>query len=116
MELFNEKAQMFAKQKVDATQITKFLNFMFPEKEGMSEKAIDRLEEEKQKFLKAYNGEDNLNFRGSAWGLLNGLTDYITHKEFKRKVELADEKRFIETIVVANNINASMDYLQALTV
>lgn len=116
MELFNEKAQMFAKQKIDATQITKFLNFMFPEKEGMSEKAIDRLEEEKQKFLKAYNGEDNLNFRGSAWGLLNGLTDYITHKEFKRKVELADEKRFIETIVVANNINASMDYLQALTV
>ena len=89
---------------------------MFPEKEGMTEKAIIKLEDEKAKFLRAYNAEDNQNFKGSAWGLLNGLTDYITHKEFKRKVELPDEKRFIETIVVANNLNSSMEYLQSLTV
>lgn len=116
MESFKEKAELFASQKVDATKVTKFLNYMFPEKEGMSEKAIVKLEDEKAKFLKAYNAEDNQNFKGSAWGLLNGLTDYITHKEFKRKVELPDEKKFIETIVVANNLNSSMEYLQSLAV
>lgn len=116
MNSFKQKAELFAKQKVDATQITKFLNYMFPEKEGMSDKALIKLEDEKAKFLKAYNGEDNQNFKGSAWGLLNGLTDYITHKEFKRKVELPEEKRFIETIVVANNLNSSMEYLQSLAV
>lgn len=116
MESFKEKAELFASQKVDATKVTKFLNYMFPEKEGMSEKAILKLEDEKAKFLKAYNAEDNQNFKGSAWGLLNGLTDYITHKEFKRKVELPDEKKFIETIVVANNLNSSMEYLQSLAV
>ena len=116
MSSFKEKAELFAKQKVDSTQVTKFLNYMFPEKEGMTEKAIIKLEDEKAKFLRAYNAEDNQNFKGSAWGLLNGLTDYITHKEFKRKVELPDEKRFIETIVVANNLNSSMEYLQSLTV
>lgn len=116
MESFKAKAELFASQKVDATKVTKFLNYMFPEKEGMSEKAILKLEDEKAKFLKAYNAEDNQNFKGSAWGLLNGLTDYITHKEFKRKVELPDEKKFIETIVVANNLNSSMEYLQSLAV
>lgn len=116
MESFKEKAELFASQKVDATKVTKFLNYMFPEKEGMSEKAILKLEDEKAKFLKAYNAEDNQNFKGSAWGLLNGLTDYITHKEFKRKVELPDEKKFIETIVVANNLNSSMEYLQSLAI
>lgn len=116
MNSFKEKAELFANQKVDATKVTKFLNYMFPEKEGMSEKALIKLEDEKAKFLKAYNAEDNQNFKGSAWGLLNGLTDYITHKEFKRKVELPDEKKFIETIVVANNLNASMEYLQSLAI
>lgn len=116
MNSFKQKAELFAQQKVDATQVTKFLNYMFPEKEGMSEKALIKLEDEKTKFLKAYNADDNQNFKGSAWGLLNGLTDYITHKEFKRKVELPEEKRFIETIVVANNLNSSMEYLQSLAI
>lgn len=116
MNSFKQKAELFAQQKVDATQVTKFLNYMFPEKEGMSDNALIKLEDEKAKFLKAYNSEDNQNFKGSAWGLLNGLTDYITHKEFKRKVELPEEKRFIETIVVANNLNSSMEYLQSLAI
>lgn len=116
MNSFKQKAELFAQQKVDATQVTKFLNYMFPEKEGMSNNALIKLEDEKAKFLKAYNSEDNQNFKGSAWGLLNGLTDYITHKEFKRKVELPEEKRFIETIVVANNLNSSMEYLQSLAI
>ena len=73
------------------------------------------LHQEKNKFLAAYNNEDNNNFKGTAWGLINGLTDYITHKEYKRKVENADEKRFIDTILVANNLNTQMDYLQSIT-
>ena len=114
MKVFNDKAQLFANQKVSESNITKFLNFMFPTDETMAQKTIERVEEEKTKFLKAYNAEDNMNFKGSAWGLINGLTDYITHQEYKRKVENADEKRFIETVLVANNLNSSIDYIQSL--
>lgn len=114
MKVFNEKAQLFANQKISETNITKFLNFMFPTDDSMSQKTIDKVEEEKMKFLKAYNAEDNRNFKGSAWGLINGLTDYITHQEYKRKVENAEEKRFIDTILVANNLNASVDFIQEL--
>ena len=115
MKIFNEKAELFAAQKVSDSQVTKFINFMFPEKENMSEKAIDKLEEEKTKFIKAYMSDDNTNFRGSAWGLINGLTDYITHQEYKRKVENANEKRFIDTILVGNTLNGYMDFLSSMT-
>lgn len=114
MGVFNDKAQLFASQKISETNITKFLNFMFPTDETMSQKTIEKVEEEKSKFLRAYNADDNQNFKGSAWGLLNGLTDYITHQEYKRKVENAEEKRFIETILVANNLNSSVDFIQSL--
>ena len=115
MKVFNEKAQLFATQKISEHNVTKFLNFMFPTNETMSKSTIEKVESEKAKFIKAYNAEDNMNFKGSAWGLLNGLTDYITHQEYKRKVENANEKRFMETILVANNLNSSMDYIQSLT-
>ena len=115
MKTFNEKAELFASHKVSEVQVTKFINFMFPEKEDMSENAINKLNEEKTKFINAYNSSDNSNFRGSAWGLINGLTDYITHKEHKRKVENAEEKKFIETILVANGLNNPINYLMNLT-
>lgn len=111
MKLFNEKAELFAANKVSDSQVTKFINFMFPTNDEMSEKAIEKVEEEKTRFIKAYQNEDNANFRGSAWGLINGLTDYITHTSFKRKVENSDEKRFINTILVNNALNQSMHYL-----
>lgn len=115
MKVFNEKAQLFAAQKVSEHNITKFLNFMFPVNNEMSQKTIEKVESEKAKYLKAYNAEDNQNFKGSAWGLINGLTDYITHQEYKRKVENANEKRFIETILIANNLNSSMEFISSLT-
>lgn len=114
MKVFNEKAQLFATQKISESNITKFLNFMFPTNETMSQKTIEKVEEEKAKYLRAYMSEDNQNFKGSAWGLINGLTDYITHQEYKRKVENAEEKRFVETIVVAANLNNSVDFIQSL--
>lgn len=114
MKVFNEKAELFATQKITEGSITRFLNFMFPTDETMSEKTIEKVELEKARFLSAYNSDDNMNFRGSAWGLINGLTDYITHKEFKRKVENSGEKRFIETVLVANNLDNSINYIQSL--
>lgn len=114
MKVFNEKAELFANQKLSDRQVTKFIDYMFPINDDMSNTVRERVEDEKIKFIKAYENEDNLNFKGSAWGLINGLTDYITHREFKRKVENANEKRFIETVLIANNLNNSINYISNL--
>ncbi len=115
MKIFNEKAELFASRKVTPALVEKFINYMFPERERMSERALNSLREEKNRFINAYDSDDNNNFRGTAWGLINGLTDYITHRDYKRKVEHADEKKFINTVIIANNLNHHMDYLQSIT-
>lgn len=114
MTIFNEKAQLFAQQKITEHNLTKFINFMFPTNEEMSQRVLDNIEEEKTRFVKAYMSDDNRNFKGTAWGLLNGVTDYLTHKEYKRKVENLGEKRFMETILVTDRLNDSMQYISEL--
>lgn len=114
MKIFNEKAELFAKQKITESKLTQFMNFMFPTNEKMSEHVLESVEEEKAKFIKAYMNEDNRNFQGTAWGLINGVTDYITHKDFKRKVENAAEKKFVETIINADKLNQAINYISAV--
>ena len=114
MKTFTEKAELFAAKNVSDSQVTKFINFMFPEKDNMTDNALEKLNEEKTKFIKAYESNDNSNFKGSAWGLINGLTDYITHYEYRRKVDFSNEKRFIDTIAVGDQLNNSIKFLQTI--
>lgn len=108
--IFNEKAQLLASKKISHDQVIQFLDFMFPVRPEATNAELEKSDIEKHKFLTAYNCDDNQNFKGSAWGLLNGLTDYITHSEFKRKVDHADEKIFVRTIV-DSSINTPFQYL-----
>lgn len=111
---FSNYAEELSCKKVSNVQISRFLDDMFPIKETMNQSMIDKIEEEKCKFIKAYEHNDNQNFKGTAWGMINALTDYITHKEFKRKIEFAEEKRFIETIVLNDKLNEQFNKIIAL--
>lgn len=108
---FEEHAKKFAQQKITPDGVEKFLDFMFPERPNMTQASIERLELEKAKFMKAYNTDDNQNFQGTAWGLINGLTDYITHSTFTRKVENADEKKFVSTILDPKKLNNAITFI-----
>ena len=114
IELFQKEAEEFAGQKLSERQITQFLDHMFPINEDMRPSTIEQVENEKKKFIKAYNADDNQNFKGSAWGLINGLTDYITHQGYKRKVENADDKSFIKTVIIPDSLNKQLDFIRAL--
>ena len=60
-------------------------------KEGsVSEKKI-------QYFKECYNADDNSNFIGTGWGVLNAYTDFLTHMPVGRKCENAEDKRFIRS-------------------
>jgi len=111
MKVFEAHAEQYAGMKLSETQITKFINFMFPEKETMTPALLNRLEDQKNAFYKAYNANDNGNFKGTVWGLINGLTDYITHKPFMRKVEDIAEKKFMDTILFSNDLNNGIKFL-----
>ena len=60
------------------------------------------------KFLNAYNADDNTNFRGSAWGIINAFTDYSTHAE---KTTRATSK-FEDNLFINNSLyNPDLDKL-----
>lgn len=108
---FEEYAKKFSQQKITPANLEKFLNFMFPERPNMTQASIEKLALEKARFMKAYDCDDNQNFKGSAWGLINGLTDYITHSTFTRKVENAEEKKFITTILDPKSLNNAIAFI-----
>ena len=73
------------------------------------------LENARNRFLLAHEAKDNANFRGTAWGLINAYTDFITHKEpAKTKTGVNLEGRFVNTTfkVNMNPIMTAIDMVQ----
>ena len=66
-------------------QIEQIINELFPIQQDMKDFQIQRVEDNKSQFIKAYKADDNGNFRNSMWGLINAYSDYITHREPARK-------------------------------
>ena len=95
MGTLNSEAERLAAIKVDTTMFERFLNIAFAIKE--EESRAKKLQEfRRSEFLEAYNQDDNANFRGTAWGVVNAMSDYNTHKIPLRKTEGIAENTFID--------------------
>jgi phage/plasmid-like protein (TIGR03299 family) len=99
MSELNTMAEQFAKIKMNKDRLQKVTNLLFPLPEGVEMNAYKRkhLEDQRAAFLKAHEAEDNANFRGTAWGLVNAYTDMITHKEPAGNRDDKLEGKFVNT-------------------
>lgn len=95
----NKVAEHFAGMQISAKQMERVVNFLFPIPEDTAINAFKRknLEDQRAAFINAHNADDNANFRGNAWGLINAYTDFITHKEPAGKRDDRFEGKFINT-------------------
>lgn len=101
----NDVAEQYAGSKLNKFQINRVINELFPiEDPEITEYKKNRLREEKLRFIAAYDSDDNYEFRGTAWGLVNAYTDFITHTEPRSKKETRFENQFIRT-TFDNNMN-----------
>ena len=104
MVTLNEKAEKYAGMKLDKFKVNSVLNELFPvNNEDLTEYKKTLLREQKMKFIEAYEADDNYHFRGSAWGIINAYTDFITHAEPRSKKSTRFENQFIRSI--DNNMN-----------
>ncbi len=71
------------------------VNQIFPIYADMSDKQMERVNMAKSMFYEAVNCEDNANFKGTAWGLINAYTDYMTHAPALRNTKSIAENKFI---------------------
>lgn len=100
MTQLNTMAETYAGKKLTERQLNWCIDMMFPKPQGedLTTLQINKMEDARRKFMNAYLAEDNANFKGTAWGLVNAYTDYMTHKDIiSGPVETRDESKFTKT-------------------
>lgn len=99
MQELSDMAEHFAGMKITDQQMERVVKFLFPIPEDTAINPFKRknLEDQRTAFLKAHQQDDNANFRGTAWGLINAYTDFITHKEPAGKRSDRFEGKFVST-------------------
>lgn len=94
---FKKKAEEMASARVSKAKVDSFLDTIFEVKADFNPTQTKNMEEKRTRFLAAYQAEDNQNFIGTQWGLVNAYTDYVTHKPLKKDTPTALENHFIKS-------------------
>lgn len=114
----NAMAQQYVGIKLSEEQLNKVMEDMFPtDKTGeMNAYKRNRLEVARERFKKAYLADDNANFRGTAWGIINAYTDFITHREPTGNSATKEEGKFMTVTFNYGMMNAILNTLQRVAV
>lgn len=92
---YTEEANDLATEMVTPKKFNEILQHMFDINPENSDRRNLKLEKDRDIFLQAYNADDNQNFVGTKWGLINAYSDVITHTEPSKKTANWEETRFI---------------------
>ena len=114
MQELTTMAERFAGMKIAgdrAERVAKYL-FPIPEDTQINPMKLKVLTEGREKFKKAIDADDNANFKGTAWGLINAYTDMITHKEPAGKRDDRFEGKFVNTTFKVT-MNPILDAIEA---
>lgn len=110
---FNNTAEELAQLKLgDRTKVQDIINAFFTVANPEDDKQIIKAEEKRIELMNAYEAEDNVNFRGTAWGLINGFSDYITHKE-QKNTKNKDESKFMTVTFDPKAFMAFVNHVKA---
>lgn len=107
----NQIAGQFSQLKFSKTEFEHVMDMIFPTKQSADAKQIQKIEEKKLAFVNAYSQDDNANFKGSAWGIINAYTDILTHKTESKQAKYNDTK-FIKTTF--NPMNKIIDVINTV--
>lgn len=94
---FQKQALGLAQEKVSKKQVDTLLDGIFEIKPEFNPTQVRRMKEKRDRFLSAYQADDNQNFLGTKWGLINAYTDFVTHKPLRKETPQALENHFIKT-------------------
>lgn len=104
MSTFEETAESLATKRISQDQVIKIFNDVFKyDPEKMSNRQVTNFEMNRAEFLSCYKAEDNQNFTGTAWGLMNGAADYLTHHTGQRKS--TPDAMFVNTTLLSIALN-----------
>lgn len=108
---YQDLAERFAGKKLSNSILQAIIKDFIANEAEIKEDSLawDRL----QYFKKAYNDDDNQNFLGTAWGVLNAYTDFVTHLPSGRKTNTLEDKQFIRVSLESKNIDRMVNALES---
>ena len=75
----DKEAQKLALKKFTNIQIENFWKLLFPSTDDDSERKKTVYSEQIKQLEYCYNRDDLANFRGTGWGIMNAVADYVDH-------------------------------------
>lgn len=113
METFEDTATNLATKKISYNDVIRLFNEVFQyDPIKMSERQKNTFEDARNDFLTCYNSDDNQNFKGTAWGVMNGAADYLTHHRGVRKTN--PDTIFVNTTLLATALNQIFKRVSAI--
>ncbi len=92
---YKDEAERLSGIKISNQDLQNIIKKMIADEQEVKEGSVS--EKKIQYFKECYNADDNSNFIGTGWGVLNAYTDFLTHMPVGRKCENAEDKRFIRS-------------------
>ena len=116
MNTLSNCATMLAGTKFSPQGLTRVLDHLFPieDLENMNAFKRNRLVTAREAFETAYNHDDNQNFKGTAWGIVNAYTDFITHQAPSGQIQTRDEGKFVKVTFGAPSVNRIIDIVRTV--
>ena len=85
MDKLDEEAQRLANKTITDERIREILDELFPLDEDASDREKKNVKSLKDEFMICYFAPDIQQFRNTAWGMVNAMSDLVTHNAPKRK-------------------------------
>lgn len=95
MDSLTREAEKYASIKLSSEKVSKLIEEFFPITGEMSERTVSTITSKRNELLSAYMADDNSNFRGTVWGMINAASDYISHCSPSRKSDNWQENKFV---------------------
>ena len=95
---YDEVANELATKKVSPKKFNELVEGFFKIPEDVSDRTKNFILDRRENFFNAYNADDNQNFKGTKWGMINAYSDLITHEEYARKTSNWETNRFVNSL------------------
>lgn len=99
---------------IATAEVKEFLDEMFPIEVGATNRQIANMETLRDGFNFCYNNRPDIaKFNGTKWGVINAMSDLITHMEPLRKTETYQENMFMKVAEGHNVLDKAYELLAA---
>lgn len=95
MQQFSELAETLANKKVSHDFVIQIFNTYIVGTKNSQVSLSD--------FMECYTCDDNHNFIGTCWGILNSVADYLTHSKSNKLI--TDDNKFVSTTLTSDTMN-----------